>query len=126
MAISMSLELSTHTTRIRFQALFLGTMNTRFPDYLRERDEVLDNVSGVVAKQYRCIKYHSRGCSGKTDFPEKDVDGKALLDSDPNLAMSIHNIIVSVKGDDNAHKVAEVATGEDTCTPEYALAYFVG
>ena len=99
--------------------------NYKLSNYITTRDESLDGLPEALIKQYRCIKYHSTGVFDAEDIPELDVIGDTLLQDD-GTPSSMYNLIYSLMKDGNVKKVVKEATGEETCSAQYALAYFIG
>eukprot|EP00984_Skeletonema_dohrnii_P018359 scaffold8555_cov159-Skeletonema_dohrnii-CCMP3373.AAC.3 len=101
--------------------------NYRLGDYIRRRNEVLDDVPEMLRKFYRCIQYHSPKESINTDTcQELDVVGKLLLDQDPDSPTAIQNFLRSLMSHDDVKKIVGIVTGNETVSVQYALAYILG
>lgn len=94
--------------------------------YIRGRDKNKDGLSDTAIKQLRCLKHYSSDKVDTEAIPEQDVIGEFLLNNDPSSPTTMRNLTISLMANDLVNDVVHKATGNETCSLQHALAYFVG
>ena len=100
--------------------------NYNLCNYITTQNECLDGLPEAIIKQYRCMKYHIGTAVDASDILKQDVVGESLLDEDPAASMSIRNLMCSLMTNENVKRIVKIATGEEQCTVQNALAHFIG
>ena len=101
-----------------------GIPSDKLQEYIIQRDEGVENISDIQYKLWRCFKFHSTG--KKSDEEPQNIIDESLLGDSPNDSTSMRNILRTIMADDTAKNVVKHATGNDTCSAQHALAYFIG
>ena len=100
--------------------------NYKLADYIRGRNEKLGGASVEEIKRWKCMQYHANASVSGECLTDLGPVSKGLLDPDPESTTSLGNLVQAMMTNARVKEVVKVATGDDMCSVEYALAYFVG
>ena len=83
----------------------------------------IHGLSDALVKQWKCIKYHSKSKNtlDRMEMPKQDVVGDLLMEED-----TIQDLVRSLMVDKRAQTVIKSVTGNDDCSVQYVLVYFIG
>ena len=101
-------------------------LGCKLSQYITQRNESLEEMKTIDVKHYKCIQYHMGGVIDETQLGNQDIIGKSLLGDDPESRSSLRNLLLSLMVDKNVKHIVDIVTGGETCSPQLALAYFVG